>query len=396
LLPLPTPTPPTRSNQADLAVIDLYPKYGSQAVQGYPIGAVHIIIKNNGPGTLTNVGVPITCTSNLFGQIWTDSRSITKRGVIQLDLAPGRSEDFMTSIYVHGADDSWFEVTCNITFDNDPNLSNNTYTKRLPVLEPVLPTATPEIVTQQEKGIVFELDDEIFVMNADGTNLTRLTDNSVPDWDPAWSPTGDRIVFSSKMDGHSFDLYIMNADGSSIQRLTTLPNEEWDAAWSPDSTQIAFSYGQINSSSSEIYVINTDGSGLTRLTEGGLPTWSPDGTQIAYMYNVQIFVMNADGSGIRTLTSQSPNMFPAWSPDGQRIAFQSIRDGNPEIYVMNADGSSQTNLTNHPAADTIPTWSPDGQGIAFVSNRNGTEEIFVMNADGSDVTQLNNGYEPDW
>jgi TolB protein len=260
-----------------------------------------------------------------------------------------------------------------------------------------IPTQTPiPPIVIQEKGIVFELDDEIYVMNADGTNLTRLTNNSVPDWDPAWSLSGDRIAFSSKIDGNSFDLYIMNADGSNIQRLTSLPNEEWDAAWSPNGQQIAFTYGQINSSTSEIYIINADESGLALLTEGGHPTWSPDGKQIAFRRNVEILVMNADGSDIRTLTSQLPSMFPIWSPNSQQIVFQAINNGNPEIYIINADGSGQTNLSNNPAADTIPTWSPEGRRIAFVSNRNGTQEIFVMNVDGSDVKPLSRGYEPDW
>jgi Tol biopolymer transport system component len=125
---------PTQSNQVDLAVTDLYPNYGPQpqTVEGSPIGTVYVRIKNNGPSALTNVSVPLSCTSNLFGQTWTDSRSITKKGVIQLSLASGQAQEFNTGIFVNSAHGNWFQVTCSISFDNDPNPSNNVYSKNLP------------------------------------------------------------------------------------------------------------------------------------------------------------------------------------------------------------------------------------------------------------------------
>ncbi|MGB0092498.1 MAG: hypothetical protein WBP81_08190 [Solirubrobacteraceae bacterium] len=186
----------------------------------------------------------------------------------------------------------------------------------------------------------------------------------------------------------------MNADGTDVKRLTNNPADDSEPAWSPDGLQIAFFRSSDTPGASGIYSINTDGTGESPnpLAPGELPAWSPDGQKIAFVSGLegdvtgQIFVMNADGTGQTRLTHSDTtqpvgipalNTQPIWSPDGQQIAFMSTRDTNPdtgftneEIYVMNADGSRQTRLTNDPAEDSEPAWSPDGTRIAFTSNRN--------------------------
>jgi Tol biopolymer transport system component len=222
---------------------------------------------------------------------------------------------------------------------------------------------------------------EIYAMNADGTGQTRLTTNSVSDFEPAWSPDGTKIVFISDRDqpgdcnySGNCDIYVMNADGSGVTRLTNTSAFESSPAWSPDGTKIAFSRapGPPNPGGPhEIYVMNADGSGYAQLSPSdgllvGSPDWSPDGTKIAYVggfgYGAtsDVYVINANGSGRTNLTPNTPGDEgqPAWSPDGAKIAFTSGRDGNAEIYVMNADGNGVTRLTNNPATDTGPDWQP--------------------------------------
>ncbi|MFC1712462.1 DUF5050 domain-containing protein [Candidatus Poribacteria bacterium] len=245
---------------------------------------------------------------------------------------------------------------------------------------------------------------QIYVMDTDGDNQRRLTND--PGWylHPAWSPDGQRIVFThADVKGgewvqQSCEIYVMDADGSNQRNLTNSPGIDWSPAWSPDGQRIAFvSWRDGNS---EIYVMGADGSNQRRLTNNPAvenePDWSPDGERIVFRSmrdgKNEVYVMDADGTNQSNLTNNpaSGDGWQKWSPDGERIAFTSNRDGNWEIYVMDADGSNQHSLTNHPADDWSPSWSPDGQKIVFTSYRDGPGEIYVMDADGKNQRNLTN------
>ena len=240
-------------------------------------------------------------------------------------------------------------------------------------------------------------DFQIYVMNPDGSDVTRVTNNPGGNVDPVWAPDGKRIAFASFRTGRS-EVFAINVDGTGETQLTT--EGGFPGAWSPDGTRIAFA----NSSDGdeEVFILNLDGSGVTRLTDNtfrDFPTaWSPNGAQILFQSDredgdEEIYVMNADGGGVTRLT-HSPGRDEGdragWSPDGTRIVFSSDRDaGLLHVFVMNADGSGVTQLTSGDFVDDDPVWSPDGERIAFHSTRDGgDEDIFVMNADGSGVTQL--------
>jgi len=169
----------------------------------------------------------------------------------------------------------------------------------------------------------------LYVMNADGSHLVRLTPFS--GLVASWSPDGSKIVFNSRRDGFS-QLYVMNADGSQITRLTHTASDESDPAWSPDGSKIAF-------------VSQRDGNG-------------------------QIYLMHSDGTHQQALTSdKGGNWLPAWSPDGSKIAFLSFRDKTGEVYEMNTDGSHQVNMSNDPGADNGIggiSWSRNGQLLYVV------------------------------
>jgi TolB protein len=229
-----------------------------------------------------------------------------------------------------------------------------------------------------------------------------------------------RIAFSAGVD----DVYVVNADGTRLERLTVDPAREFDPTWSSDGSRIAYRRETNEEPTSEIYVMDADGSRKTNLTRSaGVadwgPAWSPDGTRIAWNSDrgtpgegLRGYVMNPDGSGVAPIGADVFFEYPAWSPDGKRLAFmaQTFEGGdNYEIYVVNADGTEPRRLTDAPGSDGWPAWSPDGTRIAFASERDdclysdredcgttGTpgafHAIYVMDADGSAQTRLTDGY----
>lgn len=120
------------------------------------------------------------------------------------------------------------------------------------------------------------IDDDIYVMNVDGTGVTNLTNSSGSDDSPAWSPDGAKIAFRSNRSGH-FDLYVMNADGTGVTALTADTASEGRPAWSPDGKRIAFASDK--DGDAEIYVMSADGSGVVKLTDNASwdarPAWAP-------------------------------------------------------------------------------------------------------------------------
>jgi len=260
------------------------------------------------------------------------------------------------------------------------------------------PTATPQLSPAGPiPGVIAFTSDrddgegDIYLMNADGSDQRRLTDDPAYDAWPVWSPDGSQLAFTSSRNGNP-DIYVMDADGGDLRQLTEDQESDFWPDWSPDGAQIAFVSRR--DGNSELYVCDADGTNLQRLTTSpgheDFPAWSPDGTRIVFSRiegNNGTFVINADGSNEQRLL-EFPVLEPAWSPDGTRIAFGSDHEGFRAIYVTDADGSNIQKLSDSRAGENCPDWSPDGTQITFASWRDGDGEIYVMTADGGDLQKL--------
>jgi Tol biopolymer transport system component len=251
------------------------------------------------------------------------------------------------------------------------------------------PGASPSISVSSLSGrIAFSNYDDVWIVNADGTDLKQLTHSPWHEFDPSFSPDGRLIAYRSEPKD-SPELWVMNADGSGQHQLTA---DGGFPDWSPDGSLIAYAPGGGPSGRSGIAIMNPDGSGqrlLPATDYGEQPSWSPDGKRIAFSNNLSghglMYIVEADGSRLVGLSTVGQGHEVAWSPDGQSILFVSQRDHADnvnDIYVMRPDGSGVSRLTRS-GAET-PAWSPDGRYI--VAGAQGG--LLVMRADGSGATLI--------
>jgi TolB protein len=179
----------------------------------------------------------------------------------------------------------------------------------------------------------------------------RLTDGLDVDRSPALSPDGRRIAFARDTNG-AFEIFLIDADGTNLRQLTTdnSRSEEFPA-WSPDGSRIA--YTSTAGENGDLRIMNADGSGIADLSTGPpddeAPAWSPDGARLVFVRNGNLTVIGADGSTPRPLTSGSERYAdPSWSPDGSRIAFSDEERGR--LFVIRPDG---TDLRQVPVDTTV-------------------------------------------
>jgi Tol biopolymer transport system component len=244
------------------------------------------------------------------------------------------------------------------------------------------PTTARPALAVGSNTIVFQRDStgdvsSIYTMNDDGTNLTRLRAGERP----AWSPDHSKIVFEANN-----TVFIMNADGTGARALTGVQNDH-EPSFTPDGAKVVFAHENVKTHNFEIFAVNADGTNRQLLLKLGntsvaAPSISPDGTMLAYhstrRSEVDVMVMDL-ATGRRSIVAGGPNFqsFPVWSPDSKRLAFKTGQlDKGQCIGVVNADGTGMKLFTNDVGFCSTVSWSPDGKELAFTSTTPGTTGIY--------------------
>jgi Tol biopolymer transport system component len=258
---------------------------------------------------------------------------------------------------------------------------------------------------------------DVYMMNVDGSGIVNLTtspsdiSSRSSQTTPQWSPDGTNLLYSGD-DG----LYVMNADGSQATKVA----DAYSGVWSPDGSRIAYT-GKGRS----IYTVGVDGTNVTQLTQAPTgtwdqtPSWSRDGSRIAFFRSVDqsnaLYSVNADGTElllISKLGEMQTGYTALWSPDDKTVVFDGLEKPSNQwdLFSVPSDGGDVTNLTSTPNADESgAVWSPDGTQLAFARStvvasnvdNTGSFDVYTMKPDGSDVHRVTTdagarGYDTAW
>ena len=274
--------------------------------------------------------------------------------------------------------------------------------------------ATAKIAFASSLNVKAKGGSDIYIMNPDGTGRVNLTRHNAKDSEPAWSPSGRHILFTSDRDGGN-DIYRMNADGTNVRRIFKKWAKRSNPAWAPDGQRIAY----FREDEQAIYIADIDGANEKRLVNGWHPTWSPDGTEIAFVSleeSLDIRVIDLKTRLERVIVPMEKSLLhePVWSPDGTKIAFNRVnillfilkglfnaKDNPPAqtIDTVNSDGTEIEAIVVDGTQVSSPAWSPQSNALIY-SQLSGKErhlfKISLGNLASEQITHAGTNYSSDW
>ena len=257
----------------------------------------------------------------------------------------------------------------------------------------------------------------LFTIDLATRKVTQLTSGrNHHDQHPKWSPDGKRISFVSSRSG-SFDLYVMNADGTNVTRVTDHKANDYDPIWMPDGQSLIFSSER--DSRSDLYRVWLADKRVDRLTHhfvgrAIMPSISPDGKSVAFaaqtlqrmnFWDFQIHILDLASGKSRALDAPGGTCWPSWSPDGNLIANVALHAEPSRLQIRTPTGEQSRELRPDPKRwHYYPDWSADGRLIAFSVSPEHHEgedwDLAIAAPDGSRYQRLTTGPGndrlPDW
>ncbi len=240
---------------------------------------------------------------------------------------------------------------------------------------------------------------EIFRMDADGSNKINLTNHSEWDFIKDISRDGTQLVFISDRVGNRREVFIMDLTDSSLTQISNNDFHDFGTInFTPDGTQLVFS--EDDEHGSDIYTINLADTSKTLITttnhsctEGMV---SPNGLKIVYRLRhggtseTDVWVCDIDGSNTGNVSqSFNHNYDHNWSPNSQNITYRESFSGSlSSIFTVNADGTNRVRVTDSTYNAFYPKWSPNGASILFVRLQSSEWELYTMDADGANKTAI--------